>query len=122
MKPSHAIFRQRFFVAATCFGLAWLLSQLEWLRRVEDVTLDFRTRFRAWHQAAPDPRVVVIGIDDDSLQRFGRWQDWRRRHHGVLMHSLAAAPEKPAVVGWDILFPETSPDDEHIVDGALASW
>ncbi len=120
MIPSRAFFRQRFLPAAICFGLAWVIAQSEWLRRVENVTLDFRTRFRAWRQEPPDPRVVVIGIDDDSLQRFGRWQDWQRRNHGLLLRSLAAAPEKPAVVGWDILFPEPSPDDEHLVDGALA--
>ena len=120
MKPSPVFFRQRFLPAVICFGLAWLLAQSEWLRRVENVTLDFRTRMRAWHEGPPDPRVAVIGVDDDSLQRFGRWQDWRRRNHGLLMRSLAAAPEKPAVVGWDILFPEASPDDDHLVDGALA--
>ena len=120
MTPSLAFFRQRFLPAAICFGLAWIIAQSEWLRRVENVTLDFRTRFRSWRQEPPDPRVVVIGIDDDSLQRFGRWQDWQRRNHGLLLRSLAAAPEKPAVVGWDILFPEASPDDDHLVDGALA--
>ena len=62
----------------------------------------------------------MIGVDDDSLQRFGRWQDWPRRNHGLLLHALAAAPEKPAVVGWDILFPEPSPDDDHLVEGAAA--
>ncbi len=120
MKPSLAFFRQRLLPATICFGLAWIVAQSEWLRRVENVTLDFRTWFRTLDQPPPDPRVVVIGIDDDSLQRFGRWQDWRRRNHGLLMRSLAAAPEKPAVVGWDILFPEASADDDHLVDGALA--
>ncbi|MEO6245001.1 MAG: adenylate/guanylate cyclase domain-containing protein [Opitutaceae bacterium] len=120
MTPRFAFFQKRLLPAAICFGLAWVLAQSEWLRRIENLTLDFRTRFRVLSQPPPDPRVVVIGIDDDSLQRFGRWQDWQRRKHGLLLHALAAAPEKPAVVGWDILFPEPTPDDDHLVDGALA--
>ncbi len=120
MTPRPAFLRQQLAPALICLGLAFALAQSPWLQRVEDVTLDFRTRFRASSQHPPDPRVAVIGVDDDSLQRFGRWQDWPRRNHGLLLHALAAAPEKPAVVGWDILFPEPSPDDEHLVEGAAA--
>ncbi|MBL9187003.1 MAG: adenylate/guanylate cyclase domain-containing protein [Opitutaceae bacterium] len=120
MTSRPAFFRHQLAPALICLGLAWALGQSQWLQRIEDVTLDFRTRFRAANQEPPDPRVAVIGVDDDSLQRFGRWQDWPRRNHGLLLRSLAAAPAKPAVVGWDVLFPEPSPDDEHLVDGALA--
>ncbi len=120
MTPRPAFFRQQLVPALIFLGLALALAQSHWLQRIEDVTLDFRTRYRAAHQTPPDPRVAVIGVDDDSLQRFGRWQDWPRRNHGLLMRSLAAAPEKPAVVGWDVLFPEQSADDDHLVDGALA--
>ncbi|MBL9199019.1 MAG: adenylate/guanylate cyclase domain-containing protein [Opitutaceae bacterium] len=120
MTPRPAFLRQQLVPAVVFFGLAYALAHAPWVQRIEDVTLDFRTRFRATHQDPPDPRVAVIGVDDDSLQRFGRWQDWPRRNHGLLLHALAAAPEKPAVVGWDILFPEPSADDEHLVDGAAA--
>lgn len=120
MTPRPAFFRQQLVPALIFLGLALALAQSNWLQRIEDVTLDFRTRYRATNQTPPDPRVVVIGVDDDSLQRFGRWQDWQRRNHGLLLRALAAAPEKPAVVGWDVLFPEPSADDEHLVDGALA--
>ncbi len=120
MNSRPAFFRQQLAPALICMGFAFALAQSHWMQRVEDMTLDFRTRFRIAHQPPPDPRVAVIGVDDDSLQRFGRWQDWPRRNHGLLLRALAAAPETPAVVGWDILFPETSPDDEHLIDGAQA--
>jgi adenylate cyclase len=120
MTPRPAFFRHQLAPALICLGLALALAQSPWLQRIEDVTLDFRTRYRAAQQPPPDPRVAVIGVDDDSLQRFGRWQDWPRRNHGLLLKSIAAAPEPPAVVGWDILFPEPSADDEHLVEGAVA--
>ncbi|OEF96859.1 CHASE2 domain-containing protein [Desulfuribacillus alkaliarsenatis] len=62
-----------------------------------------------------DPRIVIIAIDDVSLEMFGRWP-WPRDYHGELIRILNEAD--PAVVGFDIIFSEPSQealDDEYML-------
>ena len=58
----------------------------------------------------PSPNIVVVGIDDDTLQTYGKWSDWSRLLHARALENLAAAGAK--VIGFDILFVDSSPDDE----------
>ncbi|MBX7495093.1 CHASE2 domain-containing protein [Qipengyuania sp. 6B39] len=63
----------------------------------------------------PDPRIVIVEIDDRSLDRLGAWP-WGRDTHAALVRRIEQA--KPAVVGIDILFLDRS---EEAVDADLAS-
>jgi len=107
--------------ALVIFGLALALSRTDIMEKWENDTLDLRTRFRRGFQPPVDPRQVVVGIDDDSIDEkaFGKWP-WQRQIHGGLL--LYAAPEKPAVVTWDLLFVETDTveprNDAILVQGA----
>ncbi len=58
-----------------------------------------------WQEETPDPRVVVVEIDDKSLQKHGRWPWPRDLIVELIDKSLKL---HPAVVGLDILFPEPS--------------
>ncbi len=58
--------------------------------------------------------VVIIAIDDRSIQTIGRWP-WDRSVHARLLDRLAAAP--PAVVAFDVDFFERS---NQAPDQALA--
>ena len=55
--------------------------------------------------AAPDPRIVIIDIDEASLARmgpeFGRWP-WPRDTLATVLQHIEA--QQPAAVVWDILF------------------
>ncbi len=51
----------------------------------------------------PDPSVVFVAIDEDSVQQLGRWP-FPRGVHGQFLDVLA--PENPKVVGWDVFFTE----------------
>ena len=55
--------------------------------------------------AAPDPRVVVIDIDEASLarmgQEFGRWP-WPRDTLATVLNHVEK--QQPAAVVWDVLF------------------
>lgn len=64
-----------------------------------------------------DPRVVVVAIDDDSLQRLGRWP-WSRQRHANLLDRLTESGA--AVVGFDVLFSEAQ-TDSPAADAALAA-
>jgi len=107
-----------FLPSALCIGLAFALGATPWLKKLENITLDHITQVRVRFQEPADPRVVVVGIDDDSLERFGGWP-WRRVFHGEFMYAVSHG--NPSVVAWDILFLEPSSDasdDNGLIEGA----
>ncbi len=53
--------------------------------------------------------IVLLAIDDRSLQALGPWP-WHRRIHGELTHHLKQAGAK--AIFFDMLFPEHAPDPE----------
>ncbi len=60
-----------------------------------------------------DPRIVIVAIDDASLERIGRWP-WPRATHATLIQQLKTAGVK--TIGYDVNFPEasTTSDDEAL--------
>ena len=49
--------------------------------------------------------VVLIAIDEPSLETYGRWP-WSRSVHAQLLDRLKLAGKPPKVVAFDLLFPE----------------
>lgn len=93
----------------------WATSSNPWLERLENISVDWR--FRARQQADPpaDPRLLVVGIGELSLQEIGRWP-WNREYHAGLLQLLQS--QEPAVVAFDLLF--TEPSAAAIEDAAMA--
>jgi len=86
---------------------AWILLDVMALRLTSGLThaaFDAMVRHRIY-AAAPDPRVVVIDIDEPSLRQmsaeFGRWP-WPRDTLATVLRHLEL--QEPAVIIWDILF------------------
>lgn len=107
----------QFLPAITCIGLAFTIGHLPLGKRLENGAQDQLTVLRAGSHPQPDERLIVAGIDDGSLDQFGRWP-WSRKVHAQFMYSLARG--KPGVVSWDILFTEPSDEDAMLVQGAKA--
>lgn len=63
-----------------------------------------------------DDRVVVIAIDEASLRTLGRFP-WSRQRYTQLLDVLTQADA--AVVVFNILFPESSPDDPELATAML---
>lgn len=51
----------------------------------------------------PDNRIVIVDIDEESLQKVGRWP-WPRATLAQLVEQLQS--QQPAIIGLDILLPE----------------
>lgn len=82
-------------------NLTYPLQELS--RRLGDL------QFRLRPARAASSQVVIVGIDDASLARFGRWP-WRR---SLLANLLRRVSEnRPAAIGLDIVFSEPGPADE----------
>ncbi len=66
-----------------------------------------------------DPRIVVVAIDDGSINQIGRWP-WSRTVHAELIKKIHDAGAK--VIGYDVNFPEVSSDqDDHALADAMKS-
>jgi len=77
--------------------------------RIEGSLLDARFRLRP--APLPDRRIVVLAIDDNSIERIGRWP-WSR---SVLARTLdLVATAHPALIAFDLLLtePETAADPD----------
>ncbi|WP_341734095.1 adenylate/guanylate cyclase domain-containing protein [Microcoleus sp. EPA2] len=64
-----------------------------------------------------DKRVVVIAIDEATLSKLGRFPFSRDRYTQLLQ---ALSPDQPAVIGFDIIFAEPSPQDNQLADAMSA--
>ena len=102
-------------LAALLFVLAFLLSMIPLIREGEARITD--TFFRLSPTLQGQPKVVVIAIDDESLQAYGRWP-WSRTLLARLTNNLAQSGA--SVVGLDILLSEPqSPAADKALQDAL---
>lgn len=77
-------------------------------QRMEWLAYDVRLKATLPEQNIPDPRIVIVDIDEKSLKAEGRWP-WSREKIARLVDNLFS--NNVAVVGFDVLFaePETNP-------------
>jgi len=71
------------------------------VQRVENLTLDQRTLFRAKTQAPPDPRIFFVAIDDTTLAKTGQWPI-DRKVYADFMNIIGKA--KPALFCYDVFY------------------
>jgi len=101
-----------FLLAGITLGLLYDDS----LKRWDNLFYDGLIRFMG-HPAPED--VVIIGIDDQSLNALGRWP-WPRDRHAELINILSRFGAK--IIGFDILFSEpdvSDPDGDVTLAAAM---
>lgn len=106
------------FRRACAVLVLFVLSTLAFLSGLFDIPDYFLSDTVYTSYRAADPRIFVIGIDGDTLDRYGPWGSWSRGITADLIEYLNAdESSKPAVIGVDILFSGNTTDRE---DTALA--
>ncbi len=63
---------------------------------------------------SPSPNIVIAGIDDSSLDEFGKWSEWPRSLHTSAIENLKQAGA--TVIGYDVIFTDDSPDDPGLAE------
>ncbi len=76
-----------------------------WTQPADDLLYDAAMRLAP---AKADESVLIVAIDEPSLQALGRWP-WPRRLHAELLDRLAEA--RPRSVALDLLLTEPADDD-----------
>ncbi len=78
------------------------------LHRLESMAYDLKLSATLPEQVTPDVRIVIVDVDEKSLQNEGRWP-WSRAKLAELVERLFE--NKVAVVAFDVLFaePELNP-------------
>jgi adenylate cyclase len=76
------------------------------LEMLQEKLYDLRLKIRG--KVIPTPHVIIIAIDDKSLERLGRWP-WSRDKMARLTEILARGGAK--VIAFDILFAEPEKND-----------
>lgn len=99
------------------FMLTALLAWSGWTHRLDMAIHDAAQRL--W-RSAPPTQMVVVAIDDASLQTLGRWP-WKRAVHARLLQQLHAA--QPRAILLHVLFsePDADPQQDQILANALKS-
>ncbi|MFC1909638.1 CHASE2 domain-containing protein, partial [Chloroflexota bacterium] len=59
-----------------------------------------------------ETNIVIVAIDDKSLDQLGHFQSWPRSYHARLIDILLEAEAR--VVAFDVLFSEPAPGDDHL--------
>lgn len=96
----------------------FLISDSKAYRMLELRTLDLRFTLRTNH-AVKSP-VVHIDIDDQSLDKLGRWP-WPRSYHAKLIDTLTECGAKQVI--FDVLFTEKlkdRPEEDTLLADAIA--
>ncbi len=103
-------------VALLASCLVAILAYWDSLSRFDHLVYD---QLSGIERPAPDPDILIVEIDEDSLAAFGQWP-WPRQRHAELFEQLAASD--PKAIGFDVLLSEPgNVDDDAQLSRAMAS-
>src|ERR1700751_1372680 len=98
---------------ATALVTALVLGRIT--QRLDYIVYDHA--LAAAERPSPDD-IVIVAIDNASLQAIGRWP-WPRRIHAELLNRLPDA--HPRAIGYDVLFVEPTADDAALAEAVRRS-
>lgn len=104
-------------LSGVSFLLITLLSFLSPGRTLENHALDMAYRLRL-HRSPPE-NLLIVAIDEPSLQEIQLSWPWPRQLHAALVERLRAAGAR--LIIFDLLFSEPGPDPEgdRLLAGAM---
>ncbi|SMC75493.1 CHASE2 domain-containing protein [Novosphingobium sp. B1] len=89
-------------------AVAWFGTGNDRIAQFDDRLFDLASQLVA---PPVDERILIVEIDEASLEALGRWP-WPRDDHARLLDVLAR--NRPLAVGYSVLFLDPSPQDEAL--------
>lgn len=105
------------WIATGCFGIAFVALSSSW-RLTSSLDHLVYDDFLALSARAMSKDIVVVEIDDDSIEALGRWP-WPRSVHARLIDALRR--DGAAAIVYDVLFTEPGADDAALAHAIGAS-
>ncbi len=102
-------------VAGVLALLAFALAAGGWLWRADRLVYDAGLALAS--RPAPDD-IVIVAIDDASIEAIGRWP-WKRSVHATLLERLAAARPRSVVLDLVLSEPDPDPRQDELLAAAL---
>jgi len=103
--PIMAYRMEQWILLLLLVALALLLQSSDALWRWDHGIYDMQMQL--W-QRQPSSQIIIVAIDDTSLQTLGRWP-WSRRVHARMLQQLQQ--DAPRAVALDILFAQADQQD-----------
>ena len=101
-------YREWWLISVLAMGTLVLMTILKWGQSPGQLIYD---QFHRWQSVQADPQIVVVAIDNTTLDALGGWP-LNRRHYAQLLSLLAQPSHQPRVIGLDLLLLDPSPADE----------
>jgi diguanylate cyclase (GGDEF)-like protein len=105
VKPLLLSWPQRIVLSALVGALAAAASHWQWFWQQDEAVYD--AYVGRW-EYRPDPRLLIVAIDDNSLQQIGQWP-WPRATHARLLDRLTQAGSSRVVL--DLMLSEPDRQD-----------
>ncbi len=116
MKILARHWRDELAIAAVLGALAAAVALGSWAWRLDRLVYD--AGLALWGRPAPQD-IVIVAIDDASIEAIGRWP-WKRAVHATLLEKLALM--KPRAVALDLVLsePDADPEQDRLLARAIA--
>ncbi|MGB3491909.1 MAG: CHASE2 domain-containing protein [Elainellaceae cyanobacterium] len=115
--------RNRYLPILECVSILIALGLWHWGKWQSLENLAYNALYQSRQAVLPsqgwDDRIAVIAIDDATLEQLNQFP-LPRSYYADLLQTLNFS--QPAVVGFDLLFSESSPDDEAFAGAIADSW
>lgn len=98
--------RKNLIVLSVCLIVGFILSLFFFLGFF--TSLRYKTTDKLFLSNKPNDNILIVSIDNESLQNLGRWP-WDRKIHADLVNKINQGD--PTVIGVDINFPEVSNEE-----------
>ncbi|MGB9857972.1 MAG: CHASE2 domain-containing protein [Dictyoglomaceae bacterium] len=102
--------RTRVLIILITLVLLFFLTQIPWFRSLELKTLDWRFEIRG--EIPVKEPIVIIAVDDNSIEEFGNWP-WSRTLHVKLIERLRSFGAK--TIAFDIYFDTHGEEKEDLL-------
>ena len=79
-----------------------LLEPTSWVQRLENLAISLRFQLREPWDPPADPRLLLVGIDQQSLDLLGEWP-WPRSVEADFLKSITLSGQNPRTVAFDLL-------------------
>jgi CHASE2 domain-containing sensor protein len=105
-------YREWWLIALLALSALITMTALKWGQSPGQVIYD---QFHRWQSAQASPQVVVVAIDNNTLDSLGGWP-LDRHHYAQLLNLLARPAHQPRSIGFDLLFLDPSPSDALLAE------